>query len=322
MNPQKKKRQHFVWRKYLDPWSEKDSIYCLRNGRIFKSGLMGVGQERYFYKLKELTKAEVTFTKDLIDQDQRPMIRKLNHGWLEFFNLVFKVRDLLDRQGTSHPQAAKMIDLLVHNFEEDFHAKIESNAVKFMEMLYRKDLSFYDKDDELIEFLFFLCQQYFRTQNIDSRVRAAAGHLKGINVERIWSILRHTSATSVGCSLYQNRADFRPVILESTSKICFVTGDQPVINTHAVGLSLDKAPSELEFYYPLTPKLALLLTNNPDLNGKVTTSAGDEEVAMYNRFIHSQAGGNVYSSERDSLEQLLTSPQEPGPSEARKTRRD
>ncbi len=54
LNLQKKKKQHFVWRKYLKGWSENDSIYCLMDGRIFKPGLMGVGQERYFYKLKEL----------------------------------------------------------------------------------------------------------------------------------------------------------------------------------------------------------------------------------------------------------------------------
>ena len=172
-------------------------------------------------------------------------------------------------------------------------------------MLYRKDLSFYDDDDELIEFLFFICQQYFRTQNIDSKVRAAMGSFKGFNVDGMWAVLRHTSATSVGFSLYQDRAKFRPVLIENTSNIPFVTGDQPIINTHAIGLSLEEIPSDLEFYYPLTPKLALLLSSNPDLNSKEAVSIGEEKVTMYNKFIHSQAGKQVYSSERDALEQLL-----------------
>ena len=132
MNLQKKKKQHFVWRKYLKAWSENDSIYCLMDGRIFKSGLMGVGQERYFYKLKELTKDEIKFIKALIDKDKRPMIRKLNHGWIDFFNQVFEIRDLLDGHGVSHPEADKMLDVLVHNFEEDFHSRIESDAIKFL----------------------------------------------------------------------------------------------------------------------------------------------------------------------------------------------
>lgn len=233
------------------------------------------------------------------------MIRKLNHGWIDFFNQVFKIRDLLDSHGVSHPEADKMLDVLVHNFEEDFHGKIESDAIKFLEKLYRKDLSFYDDDNELIEFLFFICQQYFRTQNIDSKIRVAIGSFKGFNVEGMWSVLRHTSATSVGFSLYQDREDFRPVLIENTSNMPFVTGDQPIINTHAIGLSLEEIPSELEFYYPLTPRLALLLTSNPDLNRKGTIPVGEEKVTMYNTFIHSQAGKQVYSSERDALELLL-----------------
>ncbi|QNU63990.1 DUF4238 domain-containing protein [Vreelandella titanicae] len=305
LNLQKKKKQHFVWRKYLEPWSETDRIYCLMDGRIFKSGLMGVGQERYFYKLKELTEAEIKIIQAFIDQDKRPLIRKLNHGWIDFFNQVFKIRDLLDSHGVSHPEVDKMLDVLVHNFEEDFHGRIESDAIKFLEMLYRKDLSFYDDENELIDFLFFICQQYFRTQNIDSKVQAAIGSFNGFNIDAMWAVLRHTSATSVGFSLYQDRANFRPVLIDNTSNIPFVTGDQPVINTHAIGLSLEEIPSELEFYYPLTPKLALLLTSDPDLNRMGIISIGEEKVAMYNRFIHSQAGKQVYSSERAALEQLL-----------------
>ena len=305
MNLQKKKKQHFVWRKYLKSWSENDSIYCLMDGRIFKSELMGVGQERYFYKLKELTEAEIKLLKAFIDKDTNPMIRKLNHGWIDFFSQVFKIRDLLDSNGVSHPEVEKMLDVLAHNFEEDFHGKIESDAIKFLEMLYRKDLSFYDDDDKLIKFLFFICQQYFRTQNIDNKVRTAIGSFKGFNVEGMWAVLRHTSATSVGFSLYQDRADFRPVLIENASNIPFVTGDQPIINTHAIGLSREEVSSDLEFYYPLTPRLALLLTSNPDLNRKGTVSVGEEIVTMYNTFIYSQAGRQVYSSERDTLEQLL-----------------
>ncbi|KAF0806051.1 hypothetical protein A6D6_01869 [Alcanivorax xiamenensis] len=266
---------------------------------------MGVGQERYFYKLKELNETEMDFIKALIAQDKRPMIRDLNHGWIDFFNQVFKIKDLMESHGVSHPEADEMLDVLVHNFEEDFHGKIESDAIKFLEMLYRKDLSFYDDDDQLIEFLFFICQQYFRTQNINNNVREAVGSFKGFNVDGMWAVLRHTSATSVGFSLYQDRADFRPVLIENTSNIPFITGDQPIINTHAIGLSLEEVPSELEFYYPLTPRLALLMTNNPDLNRKGAMSIGEEKVIMYNKFIHSQAGKQVYSFERGALERLL-----------------
>lgn len=305
MHNEKKKKQHFVWRKYLRAWAENESIYCLMNDKIFRSGLMGVGQERYFYKLKELTKAEIEFIKALIDQDNRPLIRELNHGWIDFFNKVFEVKGFLDGRGISHPEADKMLDVLVHNFEEDFHGKIESDSIKFLEKMYNKDISFYDDEDEIIEFLFFICQQYFRTQNIDNKIKESLGSFKGFNIDAMWAVLRHTSATNVGFSLYQDRSKFRPVLIENVSKIPFVTGDQPILNTHAIGLSLEAIPTELEFYYPLTPALALLVTSNVGLNREKIISAGETEVTMYNEFIHSQAGIQVYSSERKPLELLL-----------------
>lgn len=216
MHKEKKKRQHFVWRKYLRAWAESDSIYCLMGDKIFKSGLMGVGQERYFYRLKELTKEEITFLKALIDQDNRPMIRQLNHGWIDFFNQVFEIKGRVNEHGISHPEIDQMLDVLVHNFEEDFHSKIESDTIKFLDQLYSRYLSFYDDEDELISFLFFICQQYFRTQKISNRVYEAIGPFKGFNVDAMWAVLRHTSATSVGFSLYQDREKYRPVLIENS----------------------------------------------------------------------------------------------------------
>ena len=44
------KKQHYVWRFYLKPWTDsKETIACCRNDKVFRSVLMGVGQENYFY---------------------------------------------------------------------------------------------------------------------------------------------------------------------------------------------------------------------------------------------------------------------------------
>ena len=45
------RRQHHVWRSYLEAWSTGHIIFCLRDGRIFPSNVSGVGVERDFYKL-------------------------------------------------------------------------------------------------------------------------------------------------------------------------------------------------------------------------------------------------------------------------------
>jgi len=48
-----KKRQHYVARYYLKPWSDNEQIYCIRNQKVFKSNLMNIAQEKYFYELQE-----------------------------------------------------------------------------------------------------------------------------------------------------------------------------------------------------------------------------------------------------------------------------
>lgn len=57
------KKQHYIWRSYLAPWtrdnSNKGQIICRREGRIFPVSLMNVAHENYFYEVKELSKREI-----------------------------------------------------------------------------------------------------------------------------------------------------------------------------------------------------------------------------------------------------------------------
>ncbi len=302
---QKKKKQHFVWRKYLRPWTLDDSIFCLMGDRIFESGLMGIGQEKYFYKLKELSTKEIQFIKDLLEKDQRSLISQLNHGWLELFNKVFEIKNRLDQAGVSEPSIDEILDVMICNFEEDLHCGIESEGGVFLDKLYTKDLSFYEDDEEVISFIFFICQQYFRTQKLSSNVQASLGSFNGYNIEAMWPVLRHTSATSLGFSLYQDRDKFRLILIENTSTTPFITGDQPIINTYAVGLGLGESPEDLEFYYPLTPSLALLFTDDQKYQSKTIVTANKDDVIKYNTYIHEQSGRQVYASQREPLELLI-----------------
>lgn len=310
MHNEKKKRQHFVWQKYLKKWSENEKIICLMDERIFDVGLMKIGQEKYFYKLKELSEQEISFLKALIEKDNRPIIKELNHGWVNFFNKIFKIKNNLSTKGISHPEIDRMLDVQICNIEEDLHCSIESEGGKILDLLYNKDLSFYDDDDKLITFLFYICQQYLRTQKMSSNVRSSLGSFNGFNIDAMWSVLRHISATNVGLSLYQDREKFRPIIIENKSDLPFVTGDQPVINTYAIGLQLDKEPEDLEFYYPLTPTIALLLTSKEQYHKESIILATELEVIKYNNWIYEQSSKQVYSSSRSALERLLNDKRE------------
>jgi hypothetical protein len=98
----KKRRHHYVWRNYLRAWTDNEQIWCLRDQKIFLSNLMNIGQECDFYRLKDLTNQEIDFIKLLIHSNQSEMLKKLNHGWIELFTDVFKIRGTANNLGISN----------------------------------------------------------------------------------------------------------------------------------------------------------------------------------------------------------------------------
>jgi len=305
MHLEKKKKQHFVWRYYLRKWANNERIFCLMDQKIFATNLMNIGQEKYFYRLKELTNPEIQVLSTLIKKNNTPMLRKLNQGWINFFDMVFEIKKNVDKAERSDSKINQIFDVLICNFEEDFQGSIESTGIEFLEKLYKKDLSFYKNDEKLISFLFFICQQYFRTQKIQTNVISALKQFKNLNIEVMWPVLRHISATSVGFSLFADRNDFYPIIIENQSNLPLITGDQPVINTYANGLSLNEEAKDLEFYYPLSPKMAFLLTPKEKYKGKSVISFYEKDVMEYNRYSFDQSGRQVYASNQDVLKGLL-----------------
>ena len=58
------KKQHYVWRKYLNPWKlrpeeKKVWTYIIKTNKVEYISLMDVAQESYFYKMYELSRVEI-----------------------------------------------------------------------------------------------------------------------------------------------------------------------------------------------------------------------------------------------------------------------
>ena len=63
----KKRRHHFVWQYYLDPWASEGRIACLQNGDVFRTNTVNVGVERDFYRLRQFTDFEVAFLRKFVE---------------------------------------------------------------------------------------------------------------------------------------------------------------------------------------------------------------------------------------------------------------
>lgn len=130
-------------------------------------------------------------------------------------------------------------------------------------------------------------------------------NIQDFNYEKIWGAIRQILATNITWELYSKRGQYHLVLLENKTSVLFITGDQPVINTFAFTSENVNEIKDLEFYYPLSPYIAILITNRSKyLNVKFVTLT-DIEVATYNNFIIKSSFEQIYSLSKEDLENVL-----------------
>lgn len=307
----KKINQHYVWRRYLRPWSSngktdgKIHCYFLRDAKKANPNLQGVAVKRYFYKLNELSNDDIAFIKKLIIDPTEEHLQQLNMNWIEIFNFIYELRNQLVEKGTTNSEANSIIDEHIINFEEDLHCSIEDGATKYIDSILQHDISFYKSDHDCMEFLRYLCVQYLRTNKIKSRIISSLSkYNKYVDINKIWNVLSHIMATNVAYSFYAERNISRIVLLINNTSNVFITGDQPVINTYSIDKALNAVPLEMELYYPVSPNVAILITKKPEYACD-TITLNEEQVDYFNSHIAKGAYEQIYSNSQESIERAI-----------------
>jgi hypothetical protein len=186
------------------------------------------------------------------------------------------------------------------NYEEDYHADIENIGNKYLYMIRERNISFFENDneEERMAFLFFISLQYMRTKKRRSEsIRAFEND--NINMRAIWPIMAHMYSTNIAYSLHLDKG-FNLVLLINNTNIDFITGDQPLINTYGVNDKRELLKDELEFYYPITPKISILITKN--ITNKKEILINDEsEIINYNKMIIKSSEEQIFSNTEEQL---------------------
>lgn len=295
----KKRRHHYVWREYLRPWSENEKIWCKMDGEYFNANLMNIAQKKDFYKLKELSTQDIIAIKKMLIDPLPKHLQDLNKGWLDIFNMVFSMKRFTSDLGINSTPLENFYDEAIHNLEEDMHSKIECDAIQLLRQILNEDISFYQDDEQALNFIFYLCVQYMRTNKMRDGMVKAFNNSNILNMDKVWSITAHILATNMGWSLYSDRQNFSLVLLKSDSAYEFITGDQPVINTHA---TMNKTPPDkLELFYPVSPRLAILLTDDDMYKNTKTINISSRKVREYNHKIIHQSHSQIYTTKCDYI---------------------
>ncbi|WP_421201325.1 DUF4238 domain-containing protein [Aeromonas enteropelogenes] len=91
-------------------------------------------------------------------------------------------------------------------------------------------------------------------------------------------------------------------MLENHTYSPFLTSDQPIVNTYAAFGKQVKDHDELEFYYPLSPEKALLLTKKAEYKDMSSIALKEFEAISYNDIMIDMSHEQIYSVRKDQLE--------------------
>lgn len=293
------KKQHYVWRFYLKPWTDsKETIACCRNDKVFRSDLMGVGQENYFYKFVEISDTEAWWIEKIALNGNEPdLLKEMCINLINTYRAPFKTINALKKIGISNEEE---FDKLIKQGEEKAYCATEKIGKPYLEKIYNEDLSFYNSVDDKAGFNIYLFEQYFRTKKRQEALINSSKH--GIDAHKLWPVFRHIFATKLAFNLtYRTDKKFRLFLLHNNTEINFITGDQPVINRYATKQMQGKPIDQFEFYYPITPKLALLLTEKNYSNDELIIS--DENIITeLNDLIFYNSQEQIYGFTENELE--------------------
>ena len=302
------KNQHYVWRYYLLAWATDEKVWCVRAPatKAINPNVKNIGSETFFYRISELTDADIAYLEHLIGRATDPRLQDLNRGWLHDFQLTYKLRRILAGgrlDAAKKLEVERALDEIEKTVSERHHGALEQRALSILDQLREGNAVFYGEMEPAHTFINFLVHQFFRT----AKMRNASRQLKvpaPFSLERTWPIESYIYATNVAASLVAQRQLYQITFLENPTAVPFIAGDQPVINLNG------QHDAELCFYYPLSPTLALIYHAETDRfpAGRKVLSA--IEVEAYNAKLYARSDSQIYGDAREYLEQLVKLPKD------------
>jgi hypothetical protein len=212
-------------------------------------------------------------------------------------------RELSDT--STSPEHRKKLESRLSEIErtmgETFHFHIEDRALPILNDLRKKDLGFLSNQKAWVDFVFYLCNQYFRTAKLRNAMLSIP-NLIGHDVKRTWPIEAFIYASNLGASFARQKSTYRIVFLNNHSDVSFIASDQPVINLFG------SSDPEVDLYYPLKPNLAMIYTANPSRYGAENIELGRFGVESYNHRLYAQSDTQIYGNDPTYLKELSQLP--------------
>ena len=276
----------------------------MMNGCIRCTGTTRVAVGKHFYKLHKLNTTDLQLIKALVIDVAHPIARPMH---IEFVTAITAPMRIVEQNRHRMKRLDKIdayLDVQMSNELENYHMSIENSFLPTLTKLGNGDLSFYNDQKECIRFLHFLATQYMRTKGIKVRTIQMFGDTYGHDLTRIWDIMSFMCAVEFSASLFVQRERRSVDLVHNRTSTTFITGDQPVIDL------LAKRPNaeveKVSLYYPLGPRVALLLTEVDEAPQYATDTLTSAQVEELNKKMLENSHSQVFAQTKEPLSGLLT----------------
>lgn len=265
-----KKQQHYIWKYYLKPWTVDDKICCLRNGNSFLASLNNIAQIRYFYEAEPLNESELDYIKSFI-LNLHPSAWETQFGYLNMYIKASLGDEYLRTSGI-----------------EDYYFDVEKKFTPILNLLYEGDISYHNDRISRGDLSLFLGTQYARTNKMREGYKTLdLGYSEKFDMNKIGRVMALLFGDLIGQYIFSN---FGPILLVNETKVDFITGDQPVLNT-CFDLNQPLKVDNIELYFPISPQYAIYLSRNKATKQVVS----EEEVIKYNKLIVLHSKEQIYA---------------------------
>ncbi|RMA59362.1 uncharacterized protein DUF4238 [Acidovorax sp. 100] len=302
MTRQVTRRQHHVWRHYLEAWTNGGQLYCRDPERIFKLNPRHAAVETDFYKLNTLTAGDIALLERLIESSPQQS-RAALENFVRMFSVEHRPRSTSDgiASGIGSEAAVRKDQIQA---EEDYHARVEARALKTLNALRSGDIQILPDGSELLHFCYFLAVQMFRTKGLKERVLSRMKMMDESEylTSNSWNIQSHIYAANVGFSIYAARASAPVRVVRNNTDRPFITGDQPVVNLYGKGDGLP--PIHMAIYYPISPRFAVFIDDIDQPLNLHTDELREAQVLQLNAHIKRVAHRQIYGATHSCLDSL------------------
>lgn len=303
-------KQHYVWRRYLCAWkvnADDKDIWTgfLKTKEVKKIALMGVAQCSHFYKLESLTDEEIDFLKQYTERlspDVKSIAEVILAGYMLFADI--KKVEASGKIKFDSESEHELKKAEIASFEK-IQSSIELMGDELLKCQSIKDVEAI-AEEGIYEILYYLMVQYLRTRAMKDRFVNSLSDRKNLQDigQKCWPFFNLVTAMQVIERMVKNN-DSRFTFVYNKSEVDFITGDQPVIN--ALGDITDEKGEvkELELYYPLSPKAALVVAFG--YGAKFSEKeVGAEYVMSRNAMIKKESMIHIFAKSEKVLSEILS----------------